>query len=185
MDAPWGVCAVERQYWDRQASLARPFDSADGRFDLQLTWFAGVDLGVSETSGVRARRRQEGARGTGVEHGGAGLSEMANLAAVELFRIDRSETAKPRSIRLSTTGPRGVSIATPTSPASPAANDSGHPSRPPARGDRGNGRDARTLDAALRTDPHCLRPLELEVRFASPPCSACRLRRCFSSRRRL
>ena len=90
---------------------------------------------------------------------------MANLAAVELFRIDRSETAKPRSIRLSTTGPRGVSIATPTSPASPAANDSGHPSRPPARGDRGNGRDARTLDAALRTDPHCLRPLEPEVAF--------------------
>ena len=33
-------------------------------------------------------------------------------------------TAMPCSIRLSTTGPRGVSIATPTSPAAPAANDS-------------------------------------------------------------
>ena len=48
MDAPWGVCVVERQYRDRQASLARPFDSADGRFDLQLTWFAGVDWGVQK-----------------------------------------------------------------------------------------------------------------------------------------
>ncbi len=45
MDAPWGVCAAERKYRERQASLARPFDSADGRCDVQLTWFAGVDWG--------------------------------------------------------------------------------------------------------------------------------------------
>ena len=43
--------------------------------------------------------------------------------AVELFRVDRV-TAKPHSIRLSTTGPRGVSTATPTSLALPFANDS-------------------------------------------------------------
>ena len=33
---------------------ARPFDSADGRFNLKLAWFYGCRLGVAETSGVRA-----------------------------------------------------------------------------------------------------------------------------------
>ena len=51
-------------------------------------------------------------------------------------------TAKPRSIRLSTTGPRGVSIATPTAPASPANASSqsasaDNPSPPSAKCDLG------------------------------------------------
>ena len=45
MDAPWGVCAEERPYRERQASLARPFAPSDGRFDLELRWFVGVDCG--------------------------------------------------------------------------------------------------------------------------------------------
>ena len=43
MDAPWGVCAEERQYSDRQASLAARSLRPYGRFDVKLEWFAGVD----------------------------------------------------------------------------------------------------------------------------------------------
>ena len=78
IDVPWGVCAVERQHRDRQASLAHPFDSVDGRFDLQLTWFAGVDWGfqkhqvcVLDDAGKVLGEQEFG-------HGGARLSEMAN-----------------------------------------------------------------------------------------------------------
>ena len=34
MDAPWGVCAEERPYRERQASLARPFAPSDRRLRL-------------------------------------------------------------------------------------------------------------------------------------------------------
>ena len=185
MDAPWGVCAVERQYWDRQASLARPFDSADGRFDLQLTWFAGVDLGVSETSGGRARRRQEGARGTGVEHGGAGLSEMANWLLSSCFGLIGARQRGPA----------------PSGSRPPARAASRSPRRlPPPRQPRTTPviLRARRREAIAETVGTRGRSTRRYVptrtvsdgwswrsRFASPPCSACRLRRCFSSRRRL
>ena len=78
MDALWGVCAVERQYRDRQASGRARFDSADGRFNLKLAWFAGVDWGsrkhqacVLDAAGNVLGERE-------FEHGGAGLSQMAD-----------------------------------------------------------------------------------------------------------
>ena len=66
MDAPWGVCAVERQYRDRQASGARPFDSAEGRFELKLAWFAGVDWGSEKHQVCVLDAAGEGARRTRV-----------------------------------------------------------------------------------------------------------------------
>ena len=53
MDAPWGVCAAERQYRSRQASLARPFDPRQTRrCGLQLGWFVGVDWGSQTHQGL-------------------------------------------------------------------------------------------------------------------------------------
>ena len=65
MDAPWGVCAAERQYRDRQASR-RARSTRQGEVQLEAGMVRGCRLGVKETSGVCARRRREGARGTGV-----------------------------------------------------------------------------------------------------------------------
>ena len=65
MDAPWGVCAAERQYRDRQASR-RAHSIRQGEVQLEAGMVRGCRLGVKETSGVCARRRREGARGTGV-----------------------------------------------------------------------------------------------------------------------
>ena len=77
MDAQWGVCAVERQYRDRQASLARPFDST-GRLELKLEWFAGVDWG-SQQHQVCVLDADGKVLGERVfEHGGAGLLKMAD-----------------------------------------------------------------------------------------------------------
>ena len=158
MDAQWGVCAVERQYRGRQASLARPFDSADGRFDLQLTWFEGVDLGFQKYQACvlddagRVLGEQE------FEHGGAGLSEMANwllsFAAGEAVEV-------------------GVAIETPSGPVVESLMERGFAvysinpkqldrfrDRLSPAGAKDDRRDARTLAAALRTDPHCLRRLE-------------------------
>ena len=57
---------------------ARPFDSADGRFNLKLAWFAGIDWGsrkhqacVLDAAGNVLGERE-------FEHGGAGLSQMAD-----------------------------------------------------------------------------------------------------------
>ena len=77
MDAPWGVCAEERSYRERQASLARPFAPSARRFDLELRWFVGVDWGsqkhqacVLDAAGAVLGERE-------FKHGGAGLTEMA------------------------------------------------------------------------------------------------------------
>ena len=78
MDAPWRVCAVERQHRDRQASLAHPFDSVDGRFDLQLTWFAGVDWWFQKHQACVLDDAGKVLGEQEFEHGGARLSEMAN-----------------------------------------------------------------------------------------------------------
>ena len=160
MDAPWGVCAVERQYRDRQASLARPFDSAKtgGRFDLKLTWFVGVDWGSQKHQAcvLDAAGKVLGERA--FEHGGVGLSEMADW----LLSFAASET-----------GEVGVAIETPRGPVVESLMERGfavHSINPkqldrfrdrisPA-GAKDDRRDARVLASALRTDPHCLRRLE-------------------------
>ena len=62
----------------RQASLARSFDLADRRVDLELAWFVGIDWGsqkhqacVLDVGGKVVGERE-------FEHGGAGLTQMAD-----------------------------------------------------------------------------------------------------------
>ena len=79
MDAPWEVCAVERQYRDRQArGRARSIRQTGGRLILKLTWFVGVDWGSQKHQAcvLDANGKVLGERL--FEHSGAGLSEMAD-----------------------------------------------------------------------------------------------------------
>ena len=79
MDAPWGVCAAERQYRSRQASLARPFDQRQTRrCGLQLGWFVGVDWGSQTHQACVTDAAGEVVAERAFEHGGQGLSEMAD-----------------------------------------------------------------------------------------------------------
>ena len=125
---------------------------------MQLTWFAGVDWGFQKHQACvlddagRVLGEQE------FEHGGAGLSEMANW----LLSFAAGEA-----------GEVGVAIETPRGPVVESLMERGfalHSINPkqldrfrdrlsPA-GAKDDRRDARTLAAALRTDPHCLRRLE-------------------------
>ena len=158
MDAPWGVCAVERQYWDRQASLARPFDSADGRFDLQLTWFAGIHWGFQKHQACVLDDAGKVLGEQEFEHGGAGLSEMANwllsFAAGEAGEVGVA-TETPRGPVVESLLERGFAVHS----INPKQLDRFRDRLLPA-GAKDDRRDARTLAAALRTDPHCLRRLE-------------------------
>ena len=158
MDALWGVCAVERQYRQRQASLARSFDLADRRVDLELAWFVGIDWGsqkhqacVLDVGGKVVGERE-------FEHGGAGLTQMADW----LLAFATSDAAEV-----------GVAVETPRGPVVESLMERGfavHSINPkqldrfrdrisPA-GAKDDRRDARVLASALRTDPHCLRRLE-------------------------
>ena len=158
MDAPWGVCAEERQYRDRQASLARPFARPYGRFDVKLEWFAGVDWGSQrhQVCVVDAGGKVLGERA--FEHGGAGLSAMADCLL---------------SLTAGQAGDVGVALETPRGPVVQSLMERGfvvHAINPkqldrfrdrfsPA-GAKDDRRDARVLASALRTDPHCLQRLE-------------------------
>ena len=137
---------------------ARPFDSADGRFNLKLAWFAGIDWGsrkhqacVLDAAGNVLGERE-------FEHGGAGLSQMADWLL---------------SFAAGDEGEVGVAIETPRGPVVESLMERGfavHSINPkqldrfrdrfsPA-GAKDDRRDARVLASALRTDPHCLRRLE-------------------------
>ena len=159
MDAPWGVCATERQYRDRQASGVRPFDfGREGRLDLKLGWFAGIDWGsqTHQACVLDGAGKVLGERA--FEHGGAGLSQMADWLL---------------SFAGGDAGEVGVAIETPRGPVVESLMEHGfavHSINPkqldrfrdrfsPA-GTKDDRRDARVLAAALRTDPHCLRRLE-------------------------
>ena len=159
MDAPWGVCAAERQYRSRQASLARPFDPQQARrCALQLGWFVGVDWGsqkhqvcVIDVGGEVLGERV-------FEHGGEGLAAMADW----LLSVAAGEAAAV-----------GVAIEVPRGPVVESLLERGfvvHSINPkqldrfrdrisPA-GAKDDRRDARVLASALRTDGHCLRRLE-------------------------
>ena len=158
MDAPWGVCAAERPYRERQASLARPFAPSDRRFDLELKWFVGVDWGsqshqacVLDAAGAVLGERE-------FKHDGAGLTEMATWLLS--FTSGKADEV-------------GVAVETPSGPVvesllerdfavhsiNPKQLDRFRDRLSPA-GAKDDRRDARVLASALRTDPHCLRRLE-------------------------
>ena len=128
------------------------------RFTLQTAWFVGVDWGsqehhvcVTDAGGKVLGERM-------FEHGGAGLSEMADWLL---------------SFSAGAAGDVGVAIETPRGPVVESLMEHGiavHSINPkqldrfrdrfsPA-GAKDDRRDARVLASALRTDPHCFRRLE-------------------------
>ena len=125
---------------------------------MKLTWFVGVDWGSQKHQAcvLDAAGKVLGERA--FEHGGAGLSEMADW----LLSFAADET-----------GEVGVAIETPRGPVVESLMERGfavHSINPkqldrfrdrisPA-GAKDDRRDARVLASALRTDPHCLRRLE-------------------------
>ncbi|HET6158443.1 MAG TPA: IS110 family transposase [Dongiaceae bacterium] len=158
MDAPWGVCAIERQV---QGS-AKHCGMAHGREELdmehQRCWLVGIDWASEEhqvhvTDAAGAKR---GARS--FRHDGAGLAAMAEW-------ILKVTGAQPQDIH--------VAIETPHGPVVESLMERGfhlHAINPkqldrfrdrfsPA-GAKDDSRDAEVLASALRTDPQCLRPLD-------------------------
>ena len=150
---------MERQYRDRQASgRARSIRQTGGRLKLKLEWFAGVDWGSQKHQAcvLDAAGEQLGERE--FEHGGAGLSQMADWLL---------------SFAAGDAGDVGVAIETPSGPVVESLLEHGfavHSINPkqldrfrdrfsPA-GAKDDRRDARVLASALRTDAHCLRRLE-------------------------
>ena len=77
MDAPWGVCAAERQYRNRPGIDGAPLDAEEGRFRLELACFVGVDWGsrTHQACVLDAAGKVVGERS--FQHGGAGLTEIA------------------------------------------------------------------------------------------------------------
>ena len=161
MDAPWGVCAVERQYRHRQAPagiVGAPVRFERREVNLEFAWFVGIDWGsqkhqacVLDAAGTVLGERE-------FEHGGTGLTQMADW----LLSFEASDA-----------GAVGVAIETPRGPVVEGLMERGfavHSINPkqldrfrdrlsPA-GAKDDRRDARVLASALRTDPHCLRRLE-------------------------
>ena len=125
---------------------------------LKLEWFAGVDWGSQKHQAcvLDAAGEQLGERE--FEHGGAGLSQMADWLL---------------SFAAGDAGEVGVAIETPSGPVVESLLEHGfavHSINPkqldrfrdrfsPA-GAKDDRRDARVLASALRTDAHCLRRLE-------------------------
>ena len=131
--------------------------SAEGRLDLKLGWFAGIDWGsqTHQACVLDGAGKVLGERA--FEHGGSGLSQMADWLL---------------SFAAGDAGEVGVAIETPRGPVVESLMEHGfavHSINPkqldrfrdrfsPA-GAKDDRRDARVLAAALRTDPHCLRRL--------------------------
>ena len=95
------VCDVERQYRDRPASLERPFDSANWEVGVEAGEVRGCRLGLATASRARARHRGNVLGERAFEHGGAGLSELADC----LLSFTAGET-----------GGIGVAVDTPRGP---------------------------------------------------------------------
>ena len=146
---------------------------------MKLAWFAGVDWG-SQTHQVCMLDSAGKVRGErAFEHGGAGLSEMADW----LLAFAAADEA----------GEIGVAVETPRGPVVESLMERGfvlHSINPkqldrfrdrfsPA-GAKDDRRDARVLASALRTDPHCLRRIE-PTDPAVIELGAALLRRAFSS----
>ena len=137
---------------------ARPFDLTDARWDLKLAWFAGVDWGSRKHQACVLDADGEVLGEREFEHGGAGLSQMADWLL---------------SFATGDAGDVGVAIETPSGPVVESLLEHGvavHSINPTQRdrfrdrfspaGAKDDRRDARVLASALRTDAHCLRRLE-------------------------
>ena len=124
---------------------------------MKLAWFAGVDWGsrkhqacVLDAAGKVLGERE-------FEHGGAGLSQMADwllsFGAGEAGEIGAIET--PHGPVVESLMERGFAVHS----INPKQLDRFRDRFSPA-GAKDDRRDARVLASALRTDPHCLRRLE-------------------------
>ena len=156
MEAQWGVCAKERQYRDRQASLAGPLDPGKVRgCRLKQQWFVGVDWGsqTHQVCVIDAGGEVVGERA--FEHGGEGLSAMAewvlSMAAGEPAAIDVAIEV-PRGPVVESLMERGLTVHA----INPKQLDRFRDRISPA-GAKDDRRDAWVLAAALRSDAHCFR----------------------------
>ena len=138
--------------------MARPFDSPDEEVRLQAGWFVGVDWGSQKHQVCVTDAAGEVLGERAFEHGGAGLSAMADWLL---------------SFAAGAAGAISVAIETPRGPVVESLMEHGiaiHSINPkqldrfrdrlsPA-GAKDDRRDAQVLASALRTDPHCYRRLE-------------------------
>ena len=138
--------------------MARPFDSPDEEVRLQAGWFVGVDWGSQKHQVCVTDAAGEVLGERAFEHGGAGLSAMADWLL---------------SFAAGAAGAISVAIETPRGPVVESLMEHGiaiHSINPkqldrfrdrlsPA-GAKDDRRDAQVLASALRTDPHCFRRLE-------------------------
>ena len=115
----------------------------------------GCRLGVKETSGVCARRRRAGARGTGVRARRRGAVADGGLApVVRGGRGGRNRRGDRDAARTGGREPDGARLRRPLDQPEAARP---FPDRFSPAGAKDDRRDARVLASALRTDPHCLR----------------------------
>ena len=125
---------------------------------MKLAWFAGVDWGSRKHQACVLDAAGEVLGEREFEHGGAGLSQMADWLL---------------SFATGDAGDVGVAIETPSGPVVESLLEHGvavHSINPTQRdrfrdrfspaGAKDDRRDARVLASALRTDAHCLRRLE-------------------------
>ena len=84
MEAQWGVCAQERQYRNRQASLAGPLDGGKARrCPLKQRWLCRSRLGFTDAPGVRDQCRRGGGGRAGVRAWGPGAGGDGGVAVVD------------------------------------------------------------------------------------------------------
>ena len=159
MEAQWGVCAKERQYRDRQASLAGPLDRGKARrCRLKQHWFVGVDWGSQTHQVCVIDAGGEVVGEWAFEHGGRGLAALAewvlSMAAGEAAAIDVAIEV-PRGPVVESLMERGLAVHS----INPKQLDRFRDRISPA-GAKDDRRDAWVLAASLRSDAHCFRRLE-------------------------
>lgn len=159
MDASWGVCAIERQYRDRQAlrRLERGVKEVVMDED-QPNWFVGVDWASQTHHVVLIDACGRKAAERGFPHGGEGMADMAAW-------IGKHTGAAPLAVPVAIEVPHGPVVeglmerGFPVHAINPKQLDRFRDRFSPA-GAKDDSRDAEVLASALRTDPRCFRRLE-------------------------
>ena len=138
--------------------MARPFDSPDEEVRLQAAWFVGVDWGSQKHQVCVTDGAGEVLGERAFEHGGAGLSAMADwLLSFAAGAADDVGVAieTPRGPVVESLMEHGIAVHS----INPKQLDRFRDRLSPA-GAKDDRRDAQVLASALRTDPHCFRRLE-------------------------
>jgi transposase len=157
MDAPWGVCAIERQYRDRRTSRRLDHPKEGSSMDEEVAWYVGVDW-ASAAHHVRLVDAKGTARGERVvAHDGAALAALADW-------LLRTSGAPARQIHVAIEVPHGPVVESLLERGlrvysiNPKQLDRFRDRFSPA-GAKDDSRDAEVLASALRTDRRCFREL--------------------------